>query len=325
MNTRGDLQGALEKLKALSDIEVDACDAQLCLASITNQDVPLLQRVQVSQVVQGEFKAIAANMVAEIKRNLGASEITLYKYDPLSKLDSHEVEYLNLSEHSAVKGQVAVSRSPLDMDLFSANEQFIEGLRFYAIILHPDGIEPVILFRTYSHSKELTRSSKLAILFENGQYDKIEDPVFVFDHQIDCIATGDSLFIFRKHNFQQIFRFYEMVEAAAKVTLQVIKKHIPIENFEAFEESCHKHKQKLAKLKNIANKPYLNSLTIKHLKKVIKHHRLPIATTGTGKNEKIVFEASDKWAILRLLDDDYLDSYMTGIKYEVNSKRVQAS
>jgi Kiwa KwaB-like protein len=324
VNTRVELQSALEKLKALSQIEVASCDAHLCLASITNEDVPLLQRVQVSQSVQAEFKAIAADMIAEIESNLGASEITLHKYNPLSKLDSHEVEYLNLAEHPALGGQVAVSRSPLDMDLFSANDQFIEGLRFYAIVLHPAGMEPVILFRTYSHSKELTRSSKLAVLFENGQYDKIEDPVFVFDHQIDCIATGDSLFIFRKHNFQQIFRFYEMVEAAAKVTLQAIKKHIPIENFETFEESCYKHKQKLAKLKNIANKPYLNSLTIKHLKKVIKHHRLPITTIGAGKKEKIVFEASDKWAILRLLDDDYLDSYMTGIKYEVNSKREQS-
>jgi hypothetical protein len=37
--------------------------------------------------------------------------------------------------------------------------------------------------------------------------------------------------------------------------------------------------------------------------------------------QKILFEPSDQWAILRLLDDDYLESAMTGENYEVNSKR----
>ena len=53
---------------------------------------------------------------------------------------------------------------------------------------------------------------------------------------------------------------------------------------------------------------------------VIQLYDLPIKTVGD--DEKLQYDASDKWAILRLLDDDYLESVMTKNRYEVNSKRT---
>ncbi|MEW5814630.1 MAG: Kiwa anti-phage protein KwaB-like domain-containing protein, partial [Spirochaetota bacterium] len=79
--------------------------------------------------------------------------------------------------------------------------------------------------------------------------------------------------------------------------------------------------QKLAKLKNIASKPYLEQITIADLKKVIQKYSLNIEIVRVKGQEMIKFDSSDKWAILRLLDDDYLESVMTGNRYEVNSKR----
>ena len=38
--------------------------------------------------------------------------------------------------------------------------------------------------------------------------------------------------------------------------------------------------------------------------------------------ESLVFDPSDRWAILRLLDDDYLESMMTEQLYEVTGKRL---
>jgi hypothetical protein len=37
--------------------------------------------------------------------------------------------------------------------------------------------------------------------------------------------------------------------------------------------------------------------------------------------EMLLFDPKDKWAVLRLLDDDYLGSALTGEKYEVTGKR----
>jgi hypothetical protein len=160
-----------------------------------------------------------------------------------------------------------------------------------------------------------------AVVFKQGQYDHFTDRLFLFDQHIDCVCRGDNLFIFKKDNFQKIFQFYELLLKTAKETLKIIRERIPIDNFDAFEQACEGHLQKVAKLKNIALKPYLAQLTMADLKKVIKKYNLRIQTIGKGKKEKIHFDASDKWAILRLLDDDYLESVMTGNSYEANSKR----
>jgi PHD/YefM family antitoxin component YafN of YafNO toxin-antitoxin module len=59
------------------------------------------------------------------------------------------------------------------------------------------------------------------------------------------------------------------------------------------------------------------------IKKAIEEMDLPLKVERHNGKEKLVFDSSDKWAILRLLDDDYLQSIMTGEKYEVNSKRTR--
>ena len=113
-----------------------------------------------------------------------------------------------------------------------------------------------------------------------------------------------------------------MVRKAAKETLAVIRKAIPIENFDEFEEACEGHLQKLAKLNNIASKPYLKAVTMADIKKVIKKFSLPVTTVKKNGKEMLRFDPKDRWSLLRLLDDDYLGSVMTGQNYEVTGKRV---
>ena len=57
------------------------------------------------------------------------------------------------------------------------------------------------------------------------------------------------------------------------------------------------------------------------MKKVIKKRQLNVKIVKKDGKEMLLFDSSDKWALLKLLDDDYLDSMMTGLSYEVNSKR----
>jgi hypothetical protein len=124
-----------------------------------------------------------------------------------------------------------------------------------------------------------------------------------------------------KDKFQKIFKFYEELVKVADTVLKTIEECIPIDDFAAFKEACAGHLQKLAKLKNIAGKPYLKDLKISQIKSVIERYNLPIETVGEGDDAKLCYNASDKWAILRLLDDDYLESAMTNNHYETNSKR----
>lgn len=101
----------------------------------------------------------------------------------------------------------------------------------------------------------------------------------------------------------------------------MIKTRIPIANFDDFEVACKGHLQKLAKLKNIAQKPYLQNITMNDIKKVIKTVNLNIQIKKTRGKEMLLFDPADKWALLRLMDDDYLSSVMTNQNYEVTGKR----
>jgi hypothetical protein len=74
-----------------------------------------------------------------------------------------------------------------------------------------------------------------------------------------------------------------------------------------------------AKAVQIATRPYVSSITMDDIKKTIAKHDLPIKLNAAGR---LIFDKSPKtrWLILKVLDDAYLDSTMTGLSYETNSK-----
>jgi hypothetical protein len=53
-----------------------------------------------------------------------------------------------------------------------------------------EGVEPFHILRTYSHRKELGRSKVLTAIFRNGHYDRLREPVFLFDGNADCISLA---------------------------------------------------------------------------------------------------------------------------------------
>lgn len=130
------------------------------------------------------------------------------------------------------------------------------------------------------------------------------------------------MFILNKSNFKHVFRYYELLSQIAKEALEVIENTIPIANFESFKNSCLNNPYKLEKLKNIYDKAYLSQITISKIKSAISTFDLHIKIQNIDGQEKLVFENSYSWEILNLLDDDYLTSQLTGLKYEANSKRT---
>ncbi len=102
----------------------------------------------------------------------------------------------------------------------------------------------------------------------------------------------------------------------------MISVKVLIKNFAEFAVKCKGHYQRLAKVRNISQKSYMNTITSNDRKKVIKEFKRNIGIVKENGQEKLVFDSSNPWEILRLLDDDFLASDMTKEKYEVNSKHV---
>jgi len=280
-----------------------------------------------SSDLEKEFREVAERVLKQQRKRATRGDIVLHEYDAGSKPDMHEVEYIHLSDQDYVKDQLIPLGSLLDVAEFTQDDDFIEGLRFYVIVVQPQNAPPLYCFRSYSAKKELARSrwAVSAILQGNNYFNRLTTPLFLFDRDMDCIASEDYMFIFNQGNFHKIFQFFEYARKVGAETLRAIHDTIPIQNFDAFADSCKGNPLKLSKLRNIMNKPHFqnNLVTIDKLKVVISKYNLnvPIVTDQSGL-EMLVYDSKHQWEILTLLDDGYLESLMTGYSYEVNSSRL---
>jgi|HubBroStandDraft_2_1064218.scaffolds.fasta_scaffold00464_13 hypothetical protein len=312
-----------EQFLQILGLNLDGCTVTVCLGSLSKDEKePKLEQLQLTNELTDEFAKAAKGTLGRYSELGGKDELVVRQYDAGSKPDSHEVETLDLSDHDSVEAQVNSLASLAKIPVFKIDEQFIAGIRFYAIVFQCGRNSPLYFFRTYTPKKELSRSRQFAALFDEGTFDRIKSPLFLFDHKVDALSQDGAMYIFNKHNFEKIFRFFELVAATAAETLETIKTHVPIANFHELEAACAGHLQMQAKLKNIAGKPYLKKMKMTDIKKVLKHFpNLGLKTVQKNGKEMLVFDPKDKWALLRLLDDDYLDSVLTGEKYEVTGKR----
>lgn len=322
--------GRAQSEKVLSpflEIKPEECDISVCLASVTGDaPLPSFEILQLSDKLTDEFRGIVSEVLSRCNEDFENGEVRVLPYDAGSKPERHELEYLDLGEHDGVRGQFKAISTLADLPSFRVEDSFVDGLRFYVIVAQSGKAKPLFCFRAYHRKKELGRSGLIAALFGRGTFDKMTDTVLLFDRKIHCMSRGDTMLIFNKDSFHKIFRFFEELLKTADETLSTIRARVPISNFGDFAEACKSHLQMQGKLKNIASKPYLRDLEMKDIKKVLK--RVPDLGVKIVKHdgqEMLEFDPKDKWAILRLLDDDYLDSIMTGSTYEVSGKRPISS
>jgi len=307
----------------LNAVEQD-CQVAVCLSSFPRKaDVPAFIRLNITKSLANQFLAVARNNCNPLRVQIAANDLVLQPFNIGSKhTDDHELEWLDFTTLPPISAQVAAVPPIVNAPLFDGNKDFLASLNCYVIIVEPPNDERIIFFRRYSPSKELARSRKFAILRAGGQYDKIADTTFLFDEKLDCFSQGNLMFIRNKRDFQYIFRFFEMLQQAADDSLNKIRQAVPMINFDEFAGSCGHDANKLAKLNSIANQPYLSSVTISAIKQTIQQFGLTGVQIVDDKGvEKLEFDPTDRWAILKLLDDDYLGSVLTNSMYEVNSKR----
>lgn len=317
---RDSLRDSFEELLA---VDASSCMTNICLASSSGAVGinPEYHRLTVTDSVTAEFSSVVTSILASKKRNVDSGNFAIRSYDAVAKLDKHEIEHLDLSKQPEIKDQISGLTNIAKLARFADNIDLVSSLRFYVIVLQPDQGKPIFCFRTCSSKIELSQSKKIAIYFSGNQYDRFNESLLVFDRGIDCLCRGDDLFILNKGQFEIVFQFFKQVKKAASETLATIKTTIPIHNFEQLESACLGHLHMLKKLKNIASQPYLSRIKISDIRTAIKEMKLNLKVEMHDGKMKVVFDPKDKWAILRLLDDDYLQSVMTGEKYEVNSKR----
>ena len=312
----------LDVFKSILELNLAHCDVEVCLASIQqDQAVPLFMSIELSTEVNETFRNIVKSTLVHYAKEWYKHDLIVRSYAVESKTDDYEFEYLHLVDHDSIARQIEPLSSLQDLGTFREEPWFVEGLRFYVIVVKPLDGEPVYFYRSYTPKKLLSQSSFFGIRRGANEYNRVDEPIFLFDQHIDCFSRGNHLFILKKENFHYIFRFLEEVIKTAKQTLARIESHIPIVNFAEFARSCERNSTKMRKLKNIATQPYLDSITMADIKKAIAAHNLNIQIVTVNGQEMLRYDPTEQYGILKLLDDDYLQSIMTNKSYEATGKR----
>lgn len=321
----GDERESHAVLDSVLRLDVGKCAVHVCVASfVTDGDTPVFQQVPLTDDLTNEFRAVISGALERWRTEKEEEQLVLWPHLEESRPESYEFEHLDLDTHEEIKAQLEGLGGPIiGLPVFTAADDIVSGIRFYVIKVQPPTGSPVHFFRIYTPKRELSRSRWFAAWLANGQFDKIDTPTFLFDNHIDCFSVGKHMFIVQKTNFQAIFRFFEMVAQAASETLAIIQSRIPILNFDQFAEDCQGHLQKLAKLKNIAQQPYLSTICMDDIRDVIRKVpglHIPIETVGG--TEMLVYDRTDRWAILRLLDNHFMQSLLTKGIYDASDKRL---
>lgn len=309
-------------LDSLSKLSPDTADLQLVVAADHDKDgLAICQRAGLTTDVADTFRTVAHEVIQRILQPVAAGDVRIRDYDAAVAAVERELERLDATEHERVLSQLKRLDRIEEMPLFNAEDDFLSLLRFYSITLRVNGLSPVHLIRQFSPKSELQRSRWFGLFFRDGTYNRVTERTFLFDMSIDCVASESEVLILKKNAFHQIFRFYDRVREKGVESLAAVADLNIIANFEEFSASCEGHVQKLAKLNSIVRKGYLPNVTLDKVKFVIEKLGLSVQLSLISGQEKLLFESSDRWALLKLLDDDYYQSEMTGRKYEANSKR----
>lgn len=301
----------------ISHVE-EATETNVVVATSPRRDEEVeLHRLSLTADLAEDFRDAAYGVLPDDE-----DEVMLVPYDPTYRPQAHEVMFLTLDDAPEIAEVVELAADVSAAPQFTADDTLVRQLRFYVTVVSSDE-DDALFFRAYSPMKELTRGRGFAAMFDDGVFQKVEHKTFLFDEDADCFVWGEHIFIRHVNAFHRIFRYFEQLREKADETLDEVLQHVPISNEEDFRDACKGQLQMLSKLANISRKPYLPRLTMDAIQDTINTVGLEVEVVDEDGERKLVFDPStqeSRWAILKLLDDDYLRSLMTQELYEASSK-----
>jgi len=266
------------------------------------------------------LKARFVKKLNQISTDISSGNLELRDYYPGSRPGAHEIEALSVIP---IKHDIIIK--------YFENLELYRGMTYYSpeegrpeimISRFEDRAHnPVYIVRKIVPKMFLDHGFTVKAVFKNQYYNLLEEPILIFDEAIHCIVKNSNVYIFNQDLFQSMFDYYNDAQGYTSFALDKINSVVPIHGFDEFKLVCQGHSLKMLKIRNLINKPYWAKITMDDIKRTIDVFGLPIRIINVSGTDMVQYDSSDKWSLLRLFDDDYLDSVMTAEKYEATGKR----
>ena len=170
-----------------------------------------------------------------------------------------------------------------------------------------------------------------ALLPRGGVYAEIDEEIIYYEPRFDALVVGDQVAVTATTTIQSKLGSPERARQLATKTFASVTSKLAIDGIDALRDAATKEPNMLAKMASIArtldaDPEYAKLLTTPRLADFLAQNpQINIEVTGTGDSRSLVFDprSQNRYAILKLIADDYLHSTLSGRNYEAGSKQVQ--
>lgn len=137
------------------------------------------------------------------------------------------------------------------------------------------------------------------------------------DNQV--LIVGEDIFVFSETKFVRLFGYDAKQFAIAEEKIRAIEEHFKLTYPEGltFDALCREKKALVSKVQKVDPEIVTQEDLMTHAEEM----GVPLMPDNTGQ-KIIISDSKDALRFINLLNDDYVTSDMTGIKYEVKNKKL---
>jgi hypothetical protein len=262
-------------------------------------------RTKTQPNVRRELKKI---IKAKIKK-ITTGSLRLVKYNPAMDFDQDTVEIISgdgVNYLDYFLGEIRSVPSIYEM-------KTKEVPWAYAITIN----DKVIFFRKFTKSRMLQKKGWIPLFVERDEFTKIDDPGLSIDEDFDCIYLMESkeLYILDRDRFEKIFNYMDVFKLYINRNLNKLNQLVW--DTGKLWNLCKTDPRKVRKLYQVLKSSTPSKLNMVKIGSINKDYTLNLPL-GKGKIE---VNRKNVWIVLRVLNDDYLDSTATKNRYLALLKR----
>jgi hypothetical protein len=183
------------------------------------------------------------------------------------------------------------------------------------------------VYQGFSPEKALEHSKRIMAFWNGEQFASLDAQPLVIDRSLRLFVFGGMAVMKSNSAYEALFGPLPDLRVQAAVTYSATLGKLKIVGGDELQTACESDINMMRKLLSIQQKMdqpgYPQALDMPSVLEFLArnpHIDVPIDSSGDGPALVFQPQAQHRWALLKLLDDDYLRSDLTNINYEANSK-----
>lgn len=267
------------------------------------------------------------DLVAKMAARLRESEVI--PYAPNTTVVTGQVMAIAASEVPMLASIEEATTDIANVPVFDPTPTNLRQARLAAIRA---GVaqESAVFIQSLAANKVVARTKEVSVFVRKGVIDvpRDEGQLLLLGTNVAATILRGVAFFTDRATFQKVFGYLDELKAQAAATFDEVIGPLNIQNRDLMRSAATGSAVMLSKMASIQSKldtypEYRDAMTMSNLKVFVDAHpECGVQMVGEGDDAQFVFtnDPQNRFKILKLLDDDFLQSPLTKLEYEANSK-----